>query len=211
MQLIVDDLTGRRGERLLFEGLSFTLGPGDGLLVTGPNGSGKSTLLRLIAGLLPVETGRIELRGDDGAGVDRSSIAFLGDHNAMKPALSVEENLSFWQSFSGGPNALAADPGEALAMVGLPETVLALPFDYLSKGQRRRAGLMRILLADAALWLLDEPASGLDRSGHAMLDDAIARHRRRGGLVVVASHSPVGGAETMAQLPLGAPADPSGA
>lgn len=132
MRLEADNLAGERGGETIFAGLSFALGDGEALVVTGPNGSGKSTLLRIICGLLAPQAGKVELREDGTVLPVRAACHYLGHQNAMKPALSVRENLSFWQKFNGSPQS---EIDEALEAVDLPG-VEHLPFGYLSTGQQ---------------------------------------------------------------------------
>lgn len=168
------NLIGGRGGHRLFGPLDVTLPSGGALLVRGPNGVGKSTLLRIFAGLL-----------EPMGGVMRASAAFryLGHHDAVKPALTVGENLVFWRRFHGTGASDAA-----LAAVGL-ERLAATPARYLSAGQRRRLALARVLDPAAAIWLLDEPTNGLDAASIASLESALARHRASGGAVVAATHA----------------------
>ena len=184
-----DGLACRRGTRLLFAGLSFAVEPGGALLLVGPNGSGKSSLLRLMAGLLPPFAGHLTWKGESLAATadeHRLRLGYLGYQDAIKPALSVAENLTFW--------AALADPREAPApaRIALDEVGLAgladLPGRYLSSGQRRRLAIARILVGGAPLWLLDEPTTALDDDGVDRLGRVLARHRASGGMVVAATH-----------------------
>jgi heme exporter protein A len=180
----------RRGGRLVFAGLDFSLGAGELLVLTGANGSGKSSLLRVLAGLLAPNQGELLWQGH-GVRADlsahRARLQYLGHLNAIKPRLTVLENLAFWARFSGGTDAMIR---EALAHFGLAQ-LAEVPGQFLSAGQKRRLALCRLLARPSELWLLDEPAVGLDRESEARLDAAIARHRAAGGLVVIASHTPV--------------------
>ena len=176
------NITCRRGERLVFTRLGFSLEPGELLLLRGANGSGKSSLLRLMAGLLRPAEG--ELAWDRQAiapdpELHRRRLAFLGHLDALKPALTASENLAFWCG------AAAVRP--ALAAVGI-EHLSQLPARLLSAGQRRRVALARILASQAPLWLLDEPTNGLDAEAEAMFHDALARHRAKGGMAAIALH-----------------------
>src|SRR5262245_19253182 len=134
MRLIAEELCGERGGETIFAGVNFDLSEGQSLIVTGPNGAGKSTLLRVIAGLLPTSNGGIRLESETWRSPGAAS-HYLGHRNAMKTALSVTENIAFWQAFSGEPRLTVA---EALVRVGL-DGIGHLPFGYLSTGQRRRA------------------------------------------------------------------------
>lgn len=191
------DISCIRGGRLVFDGLCFSVSSGGALLLTGPNGSGKSTLLRLMAGLIPPTLGELAW---DGVSVERdpedhrSRLHYLAHAEAVKPPLSVLEDLSFWQALSGSDKPVAA----AVDAMGL-ETQSALPGRYLSAGQRRRLALARLLVSDAELWLLDEPSVGLDTASLAKLRAAVADHRTAGGIVVAATHVDLGldGAETL--------------
>jgi heme exporter protein A len=198
MKLIAEKLGVRRGGRMLFAGLSFSVEGGRALLVMGPNGAGKTTLLRTLAGLLAPESGHVRLEG----GAADASIAeqchYVGHANAVKPSLTVAENATFWAGFLGGaPGRLDA----ALATFGL-EALRDIPVGYLSAGQRRRSGLMRLLLAPRPIWLLDEPTASLDQAGQEVLAGAVNAHLAGGGLVVAATHMPLG-FERAQELPLG--------
>jgi len=189
--LEADNLACRRGDRLVFAGLSFAVPRGGALVLLGPNGSGKSSLLRLLAGLTPPAAGRVLWDGvpvRDDPGAHRVRTRFIGHQDAVKPALTLAENLAFWAGLLG---ADAAAPKRALARVGL-ERLSDWPARFLSAGQRRRLALARLLLAPAPIWLLDELTTGLDRDSVARLEEALAAHRAAGGLVVASTHVPLG-------------------
>ncbi|MEZ2331634.1 heme ABC exporter ATP-binding protein CcmA [Mesorhizobium sp. RCC_202] len=189
MRLIAENLGGERGGELVFSGIGFALGKGEALIVTGPNGTGKSTLLRIIAGLLPVADGRVLIEGGgESFPTVASASHYLGHLNAMKPALSVAENLAFWRAFQGEP-ALNVD--EALETVGLGG-LGHLPFGYLSTGQRRRASIAKLLVSHRPVWLLDEPTAGLDKASEERFAGLMRGHLRDGGIVVAATHLPLG-------------------
>lgn len=195
----------RRGEREVFAGLGFGLGPGDALLLKGPNGSGKSSLLRLMAGLLRPVEGRLEWDGADIAAepeAHRRRLHFVGHQDAVKAALSVEENLAFWTAMRGSP-----DPSrirKALTHFGI-EGLRSLPARVLSAGQRRRLALARLLAAPAPLWLLDEPVTALDEESVTRFEAALADHRAGGGRAVLAVHGAIGAPQAQTLLMSGFP------
>ena len=185
MKLIAEHLAGERGGEPVFAGIGFSLGRGEALTVTGPNGAGKSTLLRVIAGLLPAAAGmvRLEDAGEEWPNV-QAAAHYLGHQNAMKTALTVEENLTFWREFLGEPYM---ETGEALDMVGLGD-IGHLPYGYLSTGQKRRAAIARLLVSYRPIWLLDEPTAGLDAASERQFAALMAAHLEDGGIIVAATH-----------------------
>jgi heme exporter protein A len=177
-----------RGGREVFSGLDFEASSGEALAVTGPNGAGKTSLLRLIAGLLTTSGGSIDLE-DGGLELTLPEQAhYLGHRDALKPALSVMENLSFWRDFLGGE---VFDAAKALAAVGLDHAA-QLPAAFLSAGQRRRLSIARLLAVRRPIWLLDEPTSALDATGQDLFAGLMRDHLARGGLIVAATHAPLG-------------------
>lgn len=176
-----------RGERLIFRDLSVLVPVGGALVLSGANGSGKSTLLRLLAGLVRPAAGRVLWNGTDAfadiAGHGQR-VAYLGHQDAVKPGLTVTENVRFAAAVSGRPIA------SALASVGL-ETLADVPARMLSAGQKRRLALARLVLSAAPLWLLDEPTLGLDTGSIARFGSLLAAHRADGGIVVAATHVPL--------------------
>lgn len=195
MRLEAENLGGERGGETIFSNLSFTLDGGEALVVTGPNGSGKSTLLRIICGLLAPEEGRIALIEDGASLPVQAACHYLGHQNAMKPALSVRENLLFWQRFNG---AGALDIDEALEAVNLPG-VEHLPFGYLSTGQKRRVSIAKLLVSHRPLWIVDEPTAGLDKASETRFAGLMRDHLQQGGTIIAATHIPLGleGANTL--------------
>jgi heme exporter protein A len=177
-----------RGGRGVFSGLDFDASAGEALAVTGPNGSGKTSLLRLIAGLLAIPGGSIDLKGGNTELTLPEQAHYLGHRDALKPSLSVTENLAFWRDFLGGE---VFDAGESLATVGLDHAA-HLPAAYLSAGQRRRLSIARLLTVRRPVWLLDEPTSALDAAGQTMFAGVMEEHLKRGGMIVAATHAPLG-------------------
>lgn len=174
--LEVEGLALIRGGRLLFEGVSLRLAPGGAAVIRGPNGVGKSSLIRVVAGLLRASAGR----------VDRQGAAALADENAaLDERLTLRRALGFWGSLNG------ADAAIGIAAMGL-DRLAQVPVRMLSTGQRKRATLARVIASGAPLWLLDEPANGLDTEGQERLATAMAAHRRNGGAVLAATHQPLG-------------------
>ena len=169
----------RRGGRLLFEGLSFELQPGQALHVMGPNGSGKSSLIRLAAGLLPAESGR----------VDRAQAALADDALALDRELALGRALGFWVS----------DAQASMDALGIGH-LAAVPVRLLSSGQAKRATLARVVASNAQLWLVDEPLNALDSAGAERFFDVVEKHLKSGGAVVAASHQPLPGNWTGLEL-----------
>lgn len=175
--LAFDAVTGARGGRTLFEGLSFALAAGDAALVTGPNGAGKSSLVRIAGGLLAPVEGAVKREGD---------LALLAEAHALDPELPLARALGFWAALDERRGAVAG----ALAGLGLDQ-LADVPVRMLSTGQRRRAAMARVVASVAPIWLLDEPANGLDEVAVGTLEALIADHRKAGGIVLVATHLPI--------------------
>lgn len=176
--LAFDRVACLRGERLLFEGLSFALAPGEAALLTGPNGAGKSSLMRIAAGLLSASAGTVTREG---------RIGFAGEASALDSRLPLDDALGYWARLDGSG---AADVDAALGMMGITN-LAQVPARLLSTGQRKRAALARIIAGKADIWLLDEPGNGLDAAAIDRLAAAIAAHRAGGGIVMVATHQPI--------------------
>lgn len=187
MRLIVENLTCRRSGRRIFSGLSFAIDPGEALLVTGRNGAGKSSLLAMLSGRLKPDSGAIRAE-EVGTAVLPECLHVVGHRDGLKSALTAEENLTFARDLLGAPTA---SPSEALTELGLAHA-LRLPVAYLSAGQRRRVALARLLVCRRPLWLLDEPSAALDIASQEILVGLMARHLDSGGLVVAATHQPLG-------------------
>ena len=193
MRLRAEDLAARRGEDLIFTNVFFDLTGGGALVLTGRNGTGKSTLLRVLAGLLEPAAGRVTIAGEGIAADGRPGefSHYLGHRNAMKGELTVAENLGFWKAFFGERGNGGLSVPEAAEAVGLPD-ILHLPFAYLSAGQQRRFAFAKLLLSHRPIWLLDEPTAALDADADRLFADLIDGHRRAGGIVVAATHQPLG-------------------
>jgi heme exporter protein A len=189
LRLIVSELACERGGRVLFSGMSFVVEAGGASLLTGPNGAGKTSLLSIMAGLLEANSG--EARLEDAEGEERQlpeDAHLVGHRDGLKSQLLVSENLDFWQALLGSPWHA---PREALAKLGL-EHLLDVPCAYLSAGQRRRVALARLLVSRRPLWLLDEPTAALDGASRALLMRLMNEHLAAGGLIVAATHEPIG-------------------
>jgi len=200
LKLVAQNLSVDRGGRLVFEGVSLAVAGGEALLLTGPNGAGKTTLIRTVAGFIRPVSGSIRLEG----GPEDSDLGerchYVGHANAIKASLTVAENARFWLRYLGGGES---DAAEALHRFGL-SALADIPAGYLSAGQKRRLGLARLLLARRLIWLLDEPTVSLDAASVALLAKLVNAHVAGGGMVVAATHLPLG-LERTRELRLGAP------
>lgn len=199
MQLTAENLACSRGGREVFAGLNFSLAGGEALVVTGRNGAGKSSLLRMIAGLIRASAGHLALTGGEDEATLAEHAHYLGHLDAVKPALSVAENLRFWMDYLGTKQG---EIGAALAAVDL-SLLTGLPAAYLSAGQKRRLSIARLLAAPRPIWLLDEPTSALDAPSQKRLAELMRGHLSGGGMIVAAAHGPIG-LERARELKLGA-------
>jgi heme exporter protein A len=191
VSLAAEKLACARGDRLVFENLDFKLEAGQALVVEGANGTGKTSLLRVIAGFLPTTQGSVVLATgtsliSDGEERGRQ-VGWLGHQDGLKPQLSVEEQLHFFACLYGADAPIKT----ALDHVGLGRQK-SFPCRYLSAGQKKRLGLARLMVTQRPLWLLDEPFAALDSAGRTLAGELMTAHCRQGGLLVVASHDPLG-------------------
>lgn len=190
--LTAEKLACARGDRRLFDGLSFRVTAGQALAVEGANGAGKTSLLRLLAGFLAPAAGRVLVKTAEGESDDAEErsrlIGWLGHLDALKPQMTVLEQLSFYARLYA---VHQPDLAGVLAQVGLG-TCAEFPCRYLSAGQRRRLGLARLLVSRRPLWLLDEPFAALDAAGQALVAQLMARHCGEGGIIIAATHDPLG-------------------
>lgn len=176
--LSVTNLACRRGDRLLFRGLSFALGGGEAMHLTGANGIGKSSLIRIVAGLMRPYAGAVERSG---------TVGLMDDNPALDPETPLGQALGFWSALDG-VGLLARE--SCTDRAGLHD-LLDVPVRHLSTGQRKRAALARLQGQQAHIWLLDEPLNGLDREGVALVEELLAEHCAEGGIALIASHQPI--------------------
>jgi heme exporter protein A len=186
-----DGLCLARGERVLFEGLSFSVAAGEALALTGANGAGKTSLLRALAGLIQPRAGEIRFSGGDGPLEPEEArgrgLHLLGHFDGLKPHRTAWEELSFQSVWAGGDEASAREAARALELGPL----LDLEVRKLSAGQRRRLALARLIAAPRPVWLLDEPLAPLDTARRARAGELMAEHLNGGGLIVAAVHDPL--------------------
>jgi heme exporter protein A len=192
--LRAEGLACQRAGQIVVSGLCFEVRAGSALLLRGPNGSGKTTLLRTLAGFLEPAAGVVNFSlpgpADQSSAELASHLHYIGHANGMKPRLSVIENVSFWQRYYGGAGGIeeAEEALEAFGLLHLADYRAA----HLSQGQARRLGLSRLLAADRAVWLLDEPSVSLDAASARQLETVISRHLSQGGLAIISAHGDFG-------------------
>lgn len=189
--VLARDLCVDRGGRTIVKNISFDLRAGEALVALGRNGAGKSTLLRAIAGFLPVSGGRLSHAGAE-ADVPLPELChYVGHADGLKSALTAAENLAFWASMLARSDKKTASAESALQRVGL-KRLADFPVAYLSAGQKRRVALARLFVAPRPLWILDEPATALDIASQQILAEAFVEHRAAGGMIIAATHAPLG-------------------
>jgi len=198
VRISASNLSCVRGSREIFRNVNFSLSSREALAVLGPNGAGKSSLLRLVAGLLRPEWGRLELEGGDPELTIPEQAHYLSHQDALKPSLSVTENLTFWAGYLGSARAGLTDALEAVGLAPIRD----LPAGYLSAGQRRRLSIARLVAVPRPIWLLDEAAATLDQAAQGRLIELMRGHLTGGGLILAATHAPLG-LEAVQELRLG--------
>lgn len=192
-------LAVERGGRFVIQDLTFSVVRGHALQLTGPNGAGKTTLIRALGGLLPVAAGDIQFEGGDADARFCEQCHYVAHLNAAKTALTVRENLQFWARFMGEAEqsrGQAFEQADARALAAIETVGLSALSDiavgYLSAGQQRRVAIGRLLVAERAVWLLDEPTVSLDAANVARLVEIGNAHLARGGMIIAATHVPLG-------------------
>ncbi len=192
IHLHADNLTVERGTRTVISNLSFVAKTGEALLLVGPNGAGKTTLIRTLAGFIAPVSGTISLKGDSGDRDVSELCHYVGHLTGIKANLTAEQNLAFWAEYLGGDSATFADRVDAaLGDFGL-SALADFPAGLLSAGQKRRLGLARLSIVTRPIWLLDEPTVSLDAASTELLARLIQQHLARDGLVIAATHLPLG-------------------
>lgn len=187
------DLLCIRGERLVFSNLNFSLQSGGALVLIGHNGAGKSSLLRMMAGLLSPKAGEMRWQGEpilDDMDEHRERLHYVGHHDAVKPVLTVEENLMFWAGLRSDEAHARPNFIEALEVFSIAH-LIDVPGRFLSAGQKRRVSLARIIASKSPVWLLDEPTTALDKASIKKLENVMEKHRSTGGMVVLSTHANV--------------------
>lgn len=192
MQLIAENLSCIRGTKIVFGGVSFSLSDGESLVLTGPNGSGKTSLLRVVAGFIPSLTGQVYLSGAGDEAYIQEKCHYIGHLNGVKPGLTISENLQFYARYLGDEGRAGGQNVDAALEAFSLSDICHIPAGLLSAGQKRRVGLARLLAAPRPIWFLDEPSVSLDQASTDMLASIIGDHLRGGGIVVAATHVPLG-------------------
>ncbi|MEP9366005.1 heme ABC exporter ATP-binding protein CcmA [Xanthobacter sp. VNH20] len=197
--LKAEGLSCQRGVRLLFDKLDFELRAGHALVVVGRNGAGKSSLLRIVAGLLAATSGRVTLIEGAAERSCTEEMHYLGHDDALKAALSVADNLSFWRTMLGATGLPVAEALEEVGLGGLGR----LPVAVLSAGQKRRLAIARLLVSRRRIWILDEPTTALDVTAQARFAELGRAHLDSGGAILAATHAPLDFGPRVGTLQLG--------
>lgn len=191
LKLIAHHLKIQRGERTIIHDLSFEARAGEALLLTGANGAGKTTLIRTLAGFMRPVAGDLVLQGGDREREIGEQCHYVGHLSGLKASLTAVENLDFWGRYLGG-RVLPRDAMlEALAVFGLAP-LADVPVGMMSAGQKRRVGLAKLAVVARPVWLLDEPTVSLDQASTEALAGVIRDHLQGGGLMIAATHLPLG-------------------
>lgn len=201
--LAVQGLRVERGERVLFDDLSFSAPPASLVHLQGANGSGKTTLLKTLAGLVSADAGDIVWRGErlSSATDFRAMLNYIGHHGGLNAELDACENLEFIATLCAAPRrATVAAALKALNAASFAER----PVRYLSAGQRQRVTLARLMLFEAPLWMLDEPFTALDHTSRSLVEAIIDTHVEQGGIVLIATHQAFDSRHAIRVVPLGA-------
>lgn len=201
-KLKIDNLFCERDDRVLFESLSFEVNAGDVLQVEGQNGSGKTTLLRILSGLSRHFEGDIYWQGqllDECASEYRESLLYFGHQPGVKAVLTPRENLLWYASMHPKIDLKKLDHAlEKVGLSGYEDSAC----HTLSAGQNRRVSLARLYLSSAALWILDEPFTAIDKRGVAEKEALITAHAEQGGIVILTTHHELAMADKIRTLNL---------
>lgn len=176
-------------DKRLFDNLNFSLPQGALLHLQGANGAGKTTLLKLISGLISPLSGDICFDGQSihqDLSAFQRNMCFVGHKMGVSPALTLRQNCQFDLQFGRRQVQWSA----WLSQLALTE-MEHIPCGLMSAGQKRRVALMRLLLTDARIWILDEPFVALDQVAIEFLKQHILNHLVGGGMVLLTSHQAI--------------------
>ncbi|MEX0300023.1 MAG: heme ABC exporter ATP-binding protein CcmA [Kordiimonas sp.] len=193
-RLVAENLSCKRGGRLVFEGVSFSVGAGDFLHLKGANGSGKTTLIRLLAGFISARSGTLSYAGESIGSEDipdTGAFIYSGHQHGLKPVLTLRKNMIAYYQLMTGCVLEESQLMEAAKAFGL-QALIDHPVRFFSSGQTHRCSLLRFLLLDRPIWLMDEPTVGLDSANRELLCLMMKKHLKNGGIIIAASHDPVG-------------------
>lgn len=193
-RLVAENLSCKRGGRIVFDGVSFDVGPGDFLHLKGANGTGKTTLIRLLAGFISARSGTLSYAGEliDYEDIpDTRAFIYSGHQHGLKPVLTLRENMAAYYQLMIGCVLEESQLMEAAKAFGL-QALVDHPVRFFSSGQTHRCSLLRFLLLDRPIWLMDEPTVGLDSANRELLCLMMKKHLENDGTIIAASHDPVG-------------------